>query len=113
MPTASTAKKVTTTPRKRRTRKVTKTTSNPSSKLNTTTAKVVVEDVKPEVQVETPKVTPTAPTVVITKEPKSLNDLLQLRGIDFVILPLIYLETFVVNILQNLDVKVPERVTIK
>ena len=112
MPTASTTKKVT-TPRKRRTRKVTKTTSNPSSKLNTTTAKVVVEDVKKEVVVATPKVTQTEPTVVITKEPKSLKDLFQLRGIDFVILPLIYLETFVVNILQNLDVKVPERVTIK
>ena len=112
MPTASTTKKVT-TPRKSRTRKVTTTTSNSSPKLNKTTAKVVVEDVKKEVVVETPKVTTTEPKVVITQDTKSFKDLLQLRGIDFVILPLIYLEAFVVNILHNLDVEVPERVSLR
>ena len=117
MPTASTAKKVT-TPRKRRTRKAStpKTTDKvikeiqavldaPTPKsldkvlppLNTPVAKsVVTEDVKQESKVKT-----------------VVNKIQQLNGIDFVILPLIYLEAFVVNFLQNLEVKVPERVAIK
>ena len=95
MPTASTAKKVT-TPRKRRTRK-TSTTAVKSAPLNTPVAKpIVTEDVKQESKVKT-----------------VVNKIQQLNGIDFVILPLIYLEAFVVNFLQNLDVKVPERVAIK
>ena len=52
----------------------------------------------------------------VNQESKSLpnfSQLTKLRGLDFVILPLIYLEAFVVNFLQNLDVKVPERVAIK
>ena len=65
--------------------------------LNTPVAKsVVTEDVKQESKVKT-----------------VVNKIQQLNGIDFVILPLIYLEAFVVNFLQNLDVKVPERVAIK
>ena len=95
MPTASTAKR-STTPRKRRTRK-TSTTVVKSAPLNTPVAKpIVTEDVKQESKVKT-----------------VVNKIQQLNGIDFVILPLIYLEAFVVNFLQNLDVKVPERVAIK
>ncbi len=57
--------------------------------------------------------TPRIETPEIKEESKSLPNFTQLRGVDFVILPLIYLEAFVVNFLQNLDVKVPERVLIK
>tara|TARA_B100001094_G_C18004555_1_gene706943 strand:- start:579 stop:866 length:288 start_codon:yes stop_codon:yes gene_type:complete len=95
MPTASTAKR-STTPRKRRTRK-TSTTVSKSIPLNTPVAEpIVTEDVKQESKVKT-----------------VVNKIQQLNGIDFVILPLIYLEAFVVNFLQNLEVKVPERVAIK
>jgi|TARA_Y200000002_G_scaffold78940_1_gene62186 hypothetical protein len=99
MPTASTAKKVT-TPRKRRTRKTTVTKT-----LNTPVAKpIVTEEVKAETL-----------TLNVNEEVKTVDysKFTKLRGIDFVILPLIYLEAFVVNFLQNLDVKVPERVAIK
>ena len=37
----------------------------------------------------------------------------KLRGLDFIVLPLIYLEAFVVNILQNADINVPDSVRIK
>jgi len=50
MPSATTTKKVT-TPRKRRTRKVTTTSMNPSPQLNKTIAKVVMEDNKVETNV--------------------------------------------------------------
>ena len=83
----------TATPRKRRTRK-------------TTPAQPKVEVIK----VTEPKATPVAPEV--TTEKKS-PDYTKLRGFDFVVLPLIYLEAFVVNFLQNLDVKVPDRVAVK
>ena len=68
------------------------------------------------------KVTPIAKSIVTetpvtpevqTETKKSLPDFTKLRGLDFVILPLVYLEAFVVNILQNLDLKVPDRVAIK
>ena len=61
-------------------------------------------EVTPTPQIEKPEV---------NQESKSLPNFSQLRGLDFVILPLIYLEAFVVNFLQNLDVKVPEIVAIK
>ena len=72
-----------TTPRKRRTRK-------------TTPAKPKVEVIKVE-----PTPTKTEP------------DFTKLSGIDFVILPLIYLEAFVVNFVMNTGIKVPDRVAIK
>ena len=84
-------KKVTTTAPKR----VNKVTQPAVSKVTEVTSTPQIE--KPEVKQET----------------KSLPNFSQLRGIDFVIVPLIYLEAFVVNFLQNLDVKVPERVAIK
>ena len=68
------------------------------------------------------KVTPIAKSIVTetpvtpevqTETKKSLPDFTKLRGLDFVILPLVYLEAFVVNILQNLDLKLPDRVAIK
>ena len=84
-------KKVTTTAPKR----VNKVTQTKVSKVTEVTSIPQIE--KPEVN----------------QESKSLPNFSQLRGIDFVIVPLIYLEAFVVNFLQNLDVKVPERVAIK
>ena len=87
----ATVKKVTTTAPKR----VNKVTQTKVSKVTEVTSTPQIE--KPEVN----------------QESKSLPNFSQLRGIDFVIVPLIYLEAFVVNFLQNLDVKVPERVLIK
>ena len=57
--------------------------------------------------------------IVMTEETKDETttkvspDFTKLRGLDFVILPLIYLEAFVVNILTNAGLNVPERVAIK
>ena len=92
-----------------------KSTSRASVKKVTTTAPKRVNKVTPT---EVSKVTEVTPTPQIEKpevnqESKSLPNFSQLRGIDFVIVPLIYLEAFVVNFLQNLDVKVPERVALK
>ena len=97
---------------------VKKSTPRASVKKVTTTAPKRVNKVTPT---EVSKVTEVTPTPQIEKpevnqESKSLpnfSQLTKLRGLDFVILPLIYLEAFVVNFLQNLDVKVPERVAIK
>ena len=90
----ATVKKVTTTAPKR----VNKVTPKEAIKVAEVTQTPQIE--KPEVKQE-------------TKSLPNFSQLTQLRGIDFVILPLIYLEAFVVNFLQNLDVKVPERVAIK
>ena len=73
----------------------------------TPTEAIKVAEVTPTPQIEKPEVKQE------TKFLPNFSQLTQLRGIDFVILPLIYLEAFVVNFLQNLDVKVPERVAIK
>tara|TARA_Y100001938_G_C7850619_1_gene310617 strand:+ start:243 stop:605 length:363 start_codon:yes stop_codon:yes gene_type:complete len=120
MPVKSTAS-TTATPRKRRTRKT-------STKLPVTKKVVSAESVTKYTQIhqndtvtETPqpssnveeKVTQTESPVVVTEDTKSLSDLTQLRGFDLIVLPLLFLEKFVVNILQNLDIKVPERVSIK
>ena len=37
----------------------------------------------------------------------------QTKRFDFIVLPLIYLEAFVVNILMNANIDVPDRVRIK
>ena len=87
-------KKVTTTAPKR----VNKVTQTKVSKVTEVTSTPQIE--KPEVNQE-------------SKSLPNFSQLTKLRGLDFVILPLIYLEAFVVNFLQNLDVKVPERVAIK
>ena len=78
---------------------VTKVTPIRAKRVNKTTrsAKIVTETVT-----QTPKV-----------EEKTTPNLTKLRGFDFVVLPLIYLEAFVVNILQNLSLNVPVRVAIK
>ena len=78
---------------------VTKVTPIKAKRVNKTTrsAKIVTETVT-----QTPKV-----------EEKTTPNLTKLRGFDFVVLPLIYLGAFVVNILQNLSLNVPERVAIK
>ena len=92
-----------------------KSTPRASVKKVTTTAPKRVNKVT---QTEVSKVTEVTSTPQIEKpevnqESKSLPNFSQLRSIDFVIVPLIYLEAFVVNFLQNLDVKVPERVALK
>ena len=89
--------------------------SRASVKKVTTTAPKRVNKVTPTEAIKVAEVTPT-PQIEkpeVKQEVKSLPNFSQLRGIDFVIVPLIYLEAFVVNFLQNLDVKVPERVALK
>ena len=103
-----TAKTASATPIKKSTprasvKKVTTTAPKRVNKVTQTEA-IKVAEVTPTPQIEKPEV---------KQETKSLPNFSQLRGIDFVIVPLIYLEAFVVNFLQNLDVKVPERVLIK
>ena len=99
-------KKVTTTAPKR----VNKVTQTKVSKVTEVTS-------TPQIEVKLPEGTnlKARPMNKATASKDSFNfsQLTQLRGIDFVILPLIYLEAYVVNFLQNLDVKVPERVAIK
>ena len=87
-------KKVTTTAPKR----VNKVTQTKVSKVTEVTSTPQIE--KPEVNQE-------------SKSLPNFSQLTKLRGLDFVILPLIYLEAFVVNILHNLDVKVPESVSLR
>ena len=102
----ATVKKVTTTAPKR----VNKVTQTKVSKVTEVTQ-------TPQIEVKLPEGTnlKARPMNKATASKDSFNfsQLTQLRGIDFVILPLIYLEAFVVNFLQNLDVKVPERVALK
>ena len=87
MPTA-TARKSTTAPRKRRTRKATasKVTSTP---LNTTveTKSTVTETVNKEVKVDVKR-----------------RNISELNGLELVILPLVYLEGFVKLILKETGV---------
>ena len=92
-----------------------KSTPRASVKKVTTTAPKRVNKVTQTEVIKVAEVTetPRIETPEIKEESKSLPNFTQLRGVDFVILPLIYLEAFVVNFLQNLDVKVPERVLIK
>ena len=90
----ATVKKVTTTAPKR----VNKVTPSAVSKVTEVTSTPQIE--KPEVNQE-------------SKSLPNFSQLTKLRGLDFVILPLIYLEAFVVNILHNLDVKVPESVSLR
>ena len=89
--------------------------SRASVKKVTTTAPKRVNKVTPTKVSKVTEVTstPQIEKPEVNQESKSLPNFSQLRGLDFVILPLIYLEAFVVNFLQNLDVKVPERVAIK
>ena len=83
-------------------------------KVTTTAPKRVNKVTQPAVSKETEVTsTPQIEKPEVNQESKSLPNFSQLRGIDFVIVPLIYLEAFVVNFLQNLDVKVPECVAIK
>ena len=89
--------------------------SRATVKKVTTTAPKRVNKVTPKEAIKVAEVTqtPQIEKPEVKQETKSLPNFSQLRGIDFVIVPLIYLEAFVVNFLQNLDVKVPERVAIK
>ena len=50
----------------------------------------------------------------MTELTKTWKDRIQeLDGFDWCILPFIYLEAFVVNILHNADIKVPDRVSLR
>ena len=60
--------------------------------------------------VEAPKVTETPKVEAPVKPPA---DITKLRGFDFVVLPLIFLEAFIVNIVQNAGFKVPDRVAVQ
>ena len=100
---------MTTTSTRRRTRKSTATAKKATAPkavskavLNTTS---VVE--APKVT-ETPKVEAPAPAAL-----KPPADITKLRGFDFVVLPLIFLEAFIVNIVQNAGFKVPDRVAVQ
>ena len=102
----ATVKKVTTTAPKR----VNKVTPTEVSKVTEVTQ-------TPQIEIKLPEGTnlKARPMNKATASKDSFNfsQLTRLRGLDFVILPLVYLEAFVVNILQNLDLKVPDRVAIK
>ena len=106
--TRKTAKSATATVKESRAsvKKVTTTAPKRVNKVTQTKVSKVTE-VTPTPQIEKPEVKQE------TKFLPNFSQLTQLRGLDFVILPLIYLEAFVVNFLQNLDIKVPERVLIK
>lgn len=54
-----------------------------------------------------------APKVTETPKVKPPADITKLRGFDFVVLPLIFLEAFIVNIVQNAGFKVPDRVAVQ
>ena len=88
MPTASTAKKVTTS-RKRRTRKVTATAPK-SAPLNNTKPTKIMEEVK----VEAPKVETKVTTTSWIERAKELD------GFSLIVLPLIFLEGFTKEILK-------------
>ena len=90
---------MTTTSTRRRTRKT------PAKKAAPAASKAVLNTTP---VVEAPKVTET-PKV----EVKPPADITKLRGFDFVVLPLIFLEAFVVNIVQNAGLKVPDRVAVQ
>ena len=95
-----------------------KSTPRASVKKVTTTAPKRVNKVTPKEAIKVTEVTstPQIEKPEVKQETKFLpnfSQLTKLRGLDFVILPLIYLEAFVVNILHNLDVKVPESVSLR
>ena len=91
MPTATAAKKSTTTSRKRRTRKVTATAPK-SAPLNTTPVTKIMEEVK----VETPKVETNVSTKTWIERAKELD------GFDVIILPLLFLEAGTKELLKAL-----------
>ena len=90
MPTA-TARKTSTTPRKRRTRKATAKKVTPTP-LNTTVESKLNGD---------PIVTETVKEVKVDVQRRNLTEL---NGLELVILPLVYLEGFVKFILQETGV---------
>ena len=104
---------MTTSSTRRRTRK--STAKKPATAAKTTTPKVTVLNttVQAEAPVtETTKVEATPPTPPTEAQHRS-PDITKLRGFDFVVVPLIFLEAFVVNIVQNAGFKVPDRVAVQ
>ena len=96
MPTATAAKKSTTTSRKRRTRKVTATAPK-STPLNTSTAKIKVEDVK-----EAPKVETNVSTKTWIERARELD------GFSVIVIPFLFLEAGTKELLKVLGtLKVP------
>jgi len=100
---------------------VKKVTSTPAKRVNKVTpiAKPIVTDstATPQIEVKLPEGTNLKARPMnketASKDSFNFSQLTQLRGLDFVIIPLIYLEAFVVNILHNLNVKVPESVSLR
>ena len=92
---------MTTTSTRRRTRKA------PAKKAAPAASKAVLNTTP---VVEAPKVTETPKVEAPVKPPA---DITKLRGFDFVVLPLIFLEAFIVNIVQNAGFKVPDRVAVQ
>ena len=99
-------------------KKVTKPRAKRVNKVTPIAKSIVTETpVTPQIEVKLPEGTNLKARPMnketASKDSFNFSQLTRLRGLDFVILPLVYLEAFVVNILQNLDLKVPDRVAIK
>tara|TARA_B100000214_G_scaffold326388_1_gene264402 strand:+ start:637 stop:930 length:294 start_codon:yes stop_codon:yes gene_type:complete len=97
---------LTTTSTRRRTRK--STAKKPATAATKTPTPTVLNTTVAEATKVT-EVTPTQPTEAQHRSP----DITKLRGFDFVVVPLIFLEAFVVNIVQNAGFKVPDRVAVQ
>ena len=97
---------MTTTSTRRRTRK--STVKKPATAATKTPTPTVLNTTVAEATKVT-EVTPTQPTEAQHRSP----DITKLRGFDFVVVPLIFLEAFVVNIVQNAGFKVPDRVAVQ
>ncbi len=95
---------MTTSSTRRRTRK--STAKKPATAATKTQTPTVLNTTVAEATKVT-EATPTQPTEV------SRPDITKLRGFDFVVIPLIFLEAFVVNIVQNAGFKVPDRVAVQ
>ena len=97
---------MTTSSTRRRTRK--STAKKPATAATKTQTPTVLNTTVAEATKVT-EVTPTQPTEAQHRSP----DITKLRGFDFVVVPLIFLEAFVVNIVQNAGFKVPDRVAVQ
>ena len=98
---------MTTTSTRRRTRK--STAKKPATAAATKAQTPTVLNTTVAEATKVTEVTPTQPTEAQHRNP----DITKLRGFDFVVVPLIFLEAFVVNIVQNAGFKVPDRVAVQ
>jgi len=96
--------------RKTRARKA---TATPRTRKAAATDKVIAEVQAVLDSTPSPKKVEKVETSNPTKSIFDFKDLTALRGLDLIVLPLIFLEAFTVNILQNAGFTVPARVAIK